>query len=184
VPQKYSYVSIDFGKQVSRYLSEFKLAYTDLAKLIRMSSIDIQEIIAGKKGVVLITAEKISRVFGLAYYEFGNIEFPLPSFDELPENTKAVIKQRMKAGPPKQFGDHDLSGALDDILNGSFLAEPRTAKEILAQMPASVRAAVQNNAARITDLLKRKPRSLRVKRFKIDGEKELKFQLIEFVAKD
>jgi len=177
VSEEYSYVSVDFGKQVKRYLLKFKLAHTDLAKLIKMSSVDIQDIIDGKKGVVLITAEKISKVFGLAYYEFGNAQFPLPAFDELPKTTKILIAEREKVGPPRQFADHGLVNALDKVLNSNFLKDPHTAKEIFAQMPKAVQETVKN-AARISDLLNREPRSLLVQKFKIEGSREYWYQLL------
>ncbi|WPU95748.1 hypothetical protein SNE25_09480 [Mucilaginibacter sabulilitoris] len=146
-----------------------------------MSSVDIQDIIDGKKGMVLITAEKIGRVFGLTYYEFGNPKYPLPAFNELPESTKVLIAERKKVGAPRKFVDHGLADALDKILNSHFLKEPHTAKEIFAQMPMAVRDLVRN-AARISDLLNREPRSLLVIKFKIKGSREYSYQLIEFAG--
>jgi mRNA-degrading endonuclease YafQ of YafQ-DinJ toxin-antitoxin module len=55
----------------------------------------------------------------------GNPDFSLPSFAKLPEKTKEVISKPKNAGAPKQYRDHDLAGALEDVLNGNFLEEPR-----------------------------------------------------------
>ncbi|NVM62249.1 hypothetical protein FHW88_000525 [Mucilaginibacter sp. SG538B] len=132
----------------------------------------INEIIDGDKGVVLKTLEKIAAFFGLKYYEMGNPNFPIPPEDKLPTTTKLVIAKRKVEGEPKKYSDHRLTEALDAVLSGSYLEEPRTSKQILTQLPEDVRTAIKNEARRITDLLKREPRCFLVKKFKIEGSRE------------
>jgi hypothetical protein len=152
-------VSIEFGKQLLKYLTHFGLIEADLARLIKFNTDDIKEILEGKKGVVLKSAERISNVFGLRYFELGNPKFEIPKVKDLPKQTTDLILNRKEKGVPQVNRNYgiDLAGNLDIILNSGFLNTPHTAEEIWAQLPEEVRNKVEPR--RITDLLGKSPRN-------------------------
>jgi hypothetical protein len=176
----YSYVSLEFGERVSYYIDHFRMSNADLAKLIKMSTNDIQNIIDGKKGVVLITMEKISRVFGLAYFKFGDRNFPAPKFKDLPELTRQTILNRKQKPTPERNYYQEFAKHLEAIVEGDYLKFPRTAKEVFAQMPKEIRNDKKYKATRVTDSFKNGKLRKLVTNVGYRGN-ELLFQLIEFV---
>nr|WP_068892565.1 hypothetical protein [Pedobacter panaciterrae] len=157
-------VSIEFGKQLLKYLKHFGLIEADLARLIKSNTDDIKEILEGKKGVVLKSAERISNVFGLRYFEFGNPKFKLPNIKDLPDQTRDLILNRKEKGVTQINRNYgiDLAGNLDKILNSTFLSTPHTAEEIWAQLPEEVRSKVEPR--RVTDLLGKSPRNFMIEK--------------------
>lgn len=173
-------VSIEFGKQLSKYLRHFGLTGGDLARLINSNTDDIREIMAGSKGTVLKSAEKISNVFGLRYFELGNPLFSIPLIEYLPEETQKFIEKRKVRGVPviNRNYSNDIAGNLDKIINESdVLHFPVTAEEIRLRLPKEIRDTIK--ASRITDLLKKSGRDKIVIQVDKRG-KEFLFQLKEF----
>lgn len=169
-------VSKEFGAQVLRYLEHFGMTEFDLANLIGSNSNDIQEIILGSKSVVLKTAENISNVFNIRYFELGNPSFTIPDLQRLPEKTKTVIKDRARKGVTKIHRDYsiDISGHLDAIITSDYLHTPRTAEQIWKQLPEDIKSKIEPR--RITDLLGKNPRNQIVEKVGKNG-REFLFQL-------
>lgn len=177
-------VLVEFGGQVKKYLKHFQLTESDLSRLINSNTNDIQEILSGDKGVVLKSAEKISSVFGLRYFELGNPRFSIPDIERLPDQTRKVIIDRKKKGVPVIIRNYenDIAGNLDRIINESSLFHsPVTAEEIRLVFPEDIRDTIK--ATRITDLLKKSGRDQYVVKVGKKG-KEYLFQLKEFVKKE
>jgi len=122
--------SYEYAKILKKYLQNFGLETIDIAYLIGTKADVLDGIIEGKRGAVLKTLEKISNVFGLRYYEFGNPQHPLPALESLPEVTRARIAYRKKEGP------HEKSSYDQRLLNEkiiTLLSEYKKGDEFLAE---------------------------------------------------
>lgn len=176
-------VSLEFGLQVKKYLKHFGLTEGDLSRLINSNTNTVHEILSGQKGIVLNSAEKISNIFGLRYFEFGNPLFPIPVIKKLPEETRKFIENRKKRGVQVIIRnyDNDIAGNLDKIINETdVLHHPVTAEEIRLSFPKDIRDTIK--ATRVTDLLKKSGRDKVV--VKVDKRgKEFLFQLKAFAEK-
>lgn len=149
-------VSKEFGDQLIKYLKYFNLIEADLARLINSNTDDIKEILDGRKGVVLKTAERISNVFGLRYFEFGNPKLPLPKIKNLPVETQETIKNREKRGVPERvFRNTELNLNLyvKKALLSSKLAREFTCSDLLKLLPLKVQEQV--NTKRIINLFRK-----------------------------
>lgn len=145
-------VSIEFGKQVVKYLNKFGLIEADLAYLIKSNSNDIDDIITGSKSVGLKKAERIANVFGVKYYEFGNPNHDLPTISDLPNKTQEAIASRKTKGVSERNYEKKISENLDKIINETDLLHyPVKAENIRLKLPEEIRDTV--NASRISDLL-------------------------------
>jgi hypothetical protein len=182
VAKKLFSASAQFGGQIKKYLKCFNLYPEDIAYALKTNTESIALIINGNKRVYLETIEKIADLFGLAYYEMGNPDYPIPSEKDLPENTKLIIKKREIDGEPKKYGDHDINQSLDDIFRGSFLEIPRTTTEIAKELPHSIPSTVRT-ASRVSDAIKKGTwDGLIAKLPKPDGERQ-RYQLVKFIGK-
>jgi transcriptional regulator with XRE-family HTH domain len=178
--EEYLITSLEFPEQVKSYLKYFKISYLDLAKAIKMSSNAMNEMLDGKRGIMLLTMVKIAAFFGLKYYELGNPNFPFPSEDKLPLPTKLLIGKRKVNGEPKKYGDHDLNQALDDIFKSNFLEIARTSREIADKLPDSIPTRVRT-ASRVSDAISKGTwEGLVVELPKVKGKKF--YQLVEFAV--
>lgn len=176
----------EFGSQLTRYLSHFGLSEADLAKLIKSNTDDIREILEARKGVVLKTAEKISNLFGLRYFEFGNPKFPLPKVKDLPQDTQIAIEQRKKKGNPEIVRNNDLNLGIHvrKVLESKKLPLEFASSDILQLLPDEVKN--QITSRRITDLFRKGELKTKVedtgKTIKIAGKrgpKEILFRLTD-----
>lgn len=152
-------VSNEFGIQLSRYIQQFGLTVADIASLSNLNTGAIDKILKGDKGIVLKTAEKISNVFGVRYFELGNPSFKIPNLKDLPRRTQDTIKNREEIGIPEinRNYENDIAGNLDRIIHeSSVLHVPVTAEEIRLVFPPEIRDMIK--ATRITDLLKKSGR--------------------------
>lgn len=89
----------EFAKILRKYIKKFGLDPIDIAFLSKVNKKTIDAVLAGTGGIELNSVDEISLIFGLRYFEFGNPDFEMPSFDSLPEATKARIAFREKEGP-------------------------------------------------------------------------------------
>lgn len=174
-------VTIEYASQLEKYLKHFGLIEADLARLIKsISTDDIKEVLSGKKGVVLKTAEKISNVFGLRYFEVGNPKFSFPKIRELPQETQTAIEYRKEKGAVQinRNFDNDIAGNLDRLIHETdLLKNPSTAEEIRFSFPIEIRDTIKST--RITDLLKKSGRDKFVIQVGKRGREHL-FQLKEY----
>jgi len=178
VGEDFDYVNVDFGNLVNRYLEHLEIDQRILAKYLVISGNDIRNIIAGKKGVVLKTAEKTASFFGLKYFQMANPDFPVPEEANLPDEILTFIA----SNKPKTYGEHDLNEALKEIFNGNFLEIPRTTTEIANELPHSIPSTVRT-ASRISDAIKKGTwDGLIAKLPKPDGERQ-RYQLVKFIGK-
>lgn len=153
-------VSIEFGFQLSKYLAHFELIEADLARVFNTNSHYVKEILTGKKGTTLKTAEKYSNFFGTRYYELANPNFPMPNFESLPNTTKEAILHRKNIGTKiiERNYENDIAGNLDKIIDETdLLLKPSTAEELRLQFPENIRDKITTN--RITNLLKKSGRN-------------------------
>ena len=176
-------VSVEFGNQVIKYLKHFGLIGADIARLSKLNTASMEDMLNGSKGIVLKTAEKISNAFGLRYFELGNPKFPLPKIKQLPQETQDAIKYRKEKGNTQivRNYDNDIAGNLDWIIyETDLLHQPVTAEEIRLSFPLDIRDAIKST--RITDLLKKSGRDRFVVQVGKRGREHL-FQLKEFAEK-
>ncbi|MCX2477193.1 hypothetical protein OQZ33_22860 [Pedobacter sp. MC2016-05] len=123
-------VAFEYAQQLERYMKRFGLHDVDIAHLAKTNSKAISGILKGQKGAVLKTLEGISNIFGLRYFEFGNPDYPLPSSETIPENTKQRIAYRKKKGlhREKTYSHNAVNEQIKAILKtykigSEFLAE-------------------------------------------------------------
>jgi hypothetical protein len=123
-------LSKEYSKILARYLKTFELASIDIAYLVKTKKEVIDGVLKNEKGFVLYTLEQIAKIFGLRYFEFGNPNHPIPSFESLPEKTKKRIEYRKKEGPAIEttYTSRDINNQISDVLltfkmGDEFLAE-------------------------------------------------------------
>ena len=177
-------VAAEFGRQLEKYLSRFQLIVADIARLTNSNTDAIDEVFDGKKGIVLKTAERISNIFGLRYFEFGDPNFPLPQIDKLPMATQKAILERKKKGSPEIVRNNDLNLAvhIKGVLTSGLLENEFTSSQLLKLLPVDISS--QITSRRITDLFRKGELKDKVedtgKTVKIDGKRgphEIVFRL-------
>lgn len=120
----------EFAKILRKYMKKFGLNPIDIAFLSKVNKKTIDAVLAGTGGIELDSVDEISLIFGLRYFEFGNPDFAMPSFDSLPEATKVRIAFRKKEGP------HEDTTYNTVLLNEKIvvvLAEYKNGDEFLAE---------------------------------------------------
>lgn len=123
-------LSKEYSKILKKYLKTFELESIDIAYLVKTKKDVIDGVLKNEKSVVLYTLEQIAQIFSLRYFEFGNPNHPVPSFDSLPEKTKQRIAYRKKEGPAKEitYTSSEINNRISDVLStfksgDEFLAE-------------------------------------------------------------
>lgn len=92
----------EYASILERYMKEFGLETLDIAFLASVNKKTIDAVLNRAGGIELDSLEAISQIFGLRYFQFGNPDFKLTSFDSLPEKTKTRIVFRKKEGTHKR----------------------------------------------------------------------------------
>ncbi|RQO66815.1 hypothetical protein DBR40_21405 [Pedobacter sp. KBW01] len=129
-------LSKEYSKILKKYLKTFKLESIDIAYLVQTKKDVIDGVLKNEKGIVLYTLEQIAQIFGLRYFEFGNPNYPIPSFDSLPAKTKQRIAYRKKVGPPKEvtYKQSDINDQIKEILARHKIGDQFLAEEIAKQI--------------------------------------------------
>ncbi|WP_443944276.1 hypothetical protein ACJVDH_15305 [Pedobacter sp. AW1-32] len=125
-------VAFEYAQQLKRYMKRFGLHNVDIAHLAKTNSKVISGILKGQKGAVLKTLEGISNIFGLRYFEFGNPDYPIPSSETIPENTKQRIIYRKKAGTPEEitYTQSDINERIRQVLANYHIRSEFLGQEI------------------------------------------------------
>lgn len=152
----------EFGKRARVYREHFSLNQEDLANLMDILQPDYSEIESAKKSIGLDRAQLVANVYGIKYYSMADPNCPVPQFDQLPVATQNTVLNRKQSGLSPRDYNINLADNLDIVLNSDFLNTPRTAEEIWAQLPEELRSKVEPR--RITDLLGKSPRNLRIEK--------------------
>lgn len=120
----------EFSKILRKYMKTFSLETIDIAYLANSNKRTISSVLDNLGSLQLETAEAIAKSFGLRYYEFGNPNHPIPSFNSLPEKTKQRTTYRKKEGPAKEitYTSSDINSCISEVLStykvdDEFLAE-------------------------------------------------------------
>ncbi|WP_268225317.1 hypothetical protein [Sinomicrobium oceani] len=92
----------EYASILGNYMKKFGLESVDIAYLIKSTKKNIDSLLEESGSVELETLELISQIFGLRYFQFGDPNFKMPSFNSLPEKTKARIVFRKKEGPHQE----------------------------------------------------------------------------------
>lgn len=126
-------LSNEYSKILKKYLKAFKLESIDIAYLVQTKKDVIDGVLKNEKSVVLYTLEQIAQIFSLRYFEFGNPNHPIPSFDSLPEKTKQRIEYRKKEGPAKEttYTSSEINNRISDILSTFKVGDEFLAEEIV-----------------------------------------------------
>ena len=94
----YKKILDEYAKILERNMRSFSLETLDIAFLAKVNKKTIAAVLARTGGIELHTLEAISQVFGLHYYQFGDPNFIMPTYDDLPAKTKTRIAFRKKQG--------------------------------------------------------------------------------------
>jgi hypothetical protein len=123
-------VIAEFAEILRRYMKKFSLEAIDIAYLAKSIKKTISSVLDNTGSIQLETAEAIAQSFGLRYFEFGNPDHPIPSFDSLPEKTKQRIAYRKAEGTPKEttYTQSDINHQINEAITiykvgDEFLAE-------------------------------------------------------------
>lgn len=92
----------EYANILEKYMRRFGLEPLDIAFLAKVNKKTIDAVLARTGGIELDTLEAISQVLGLRYFQFGDPNFKMPSFNSLPEKTKARVAFRKKEGPHRE----------------------------------------------------------------------------------
>ncbi|SEN13605.1 Helix-turn-helix [bacterium A37T11] len=131
---------VQFARQLKRYRETFDLTQKYLAKSSGITLTYISVIEKGDSSVGLDILEKLANFFGVEYYEMGNPNFPVPSFDALPQKTKRAIAQlekeklaaaakaAQKKAEDKKDGKPGRAKQLHTLIANGFFDQAQTAK--------------------------------------------------------
>lgn len=144
----------EFAHRIKEALAYYGLEEGDLGKLIGTNATDIRYIITLKRTLGLKRANKISSVFGMKYYQFGNPNIKLLPKEKLPKKTFDAIADRIEKGPSDNEIDTELNLPLHTmvVLKGLVVTSEFTAKSIHQQLPQEIKSKVEAN--RLTVLFK------------------------------
>ncbi|MEH6307831.1 hypothetical protein RYH73_19410 [Olivibacter sp. CPCC 100613] len=109
----------EYADTLRWYMKKFGLEPIDIAYLAKSAKKNIIAVLNYTGSLELETLEAISQIFGLKYYQFGNPDFPIPSFESLPDKTKERIAYRKKAGKPvlKVYTSLELTEKISEVLS-------------------------------------------------------------------
>lgn len=143
-----------FAQRIKEALAFYGLEEGDLGRLIGTNATDIRHIITLKRTLGLKRANKISSVFGMKYFEFGNPDIKFISKEQLPKKTFDAIAMRIKKGPSDNVIDTELNLPLHTmvVLKGLKASSEFTAKRVYEQLPNEIKSKVE--ASRLTVLFK------------------------------
>lgn len=144
----------EFADRIQEALFHYGLEEGDLGKLIGTNATDIIKIINYTRTLGLNRANKISSVFGMKYYEFGNPKITFLPHENLPKRTLDAIKERKKNGPSNITINTELDLPYHTMiaLSKLDLKSEFTAKDILDKLPEEIKSQIEAN--RITVLFK------------------------------
>lgn len=144
----------EFANRIKDALEFYELEEGDLGKQIDTNASDIKKIINLVRTLGLKRANRISAVFGMKYFEFGNpsVEF-LPK-EKLPRRTIEAINERLEKGPTSIEINTELDLPLQTmkILNNYNATSEFTPNDIYDRLSADVKSQIEAN--RITVLFK------------------------------
>lgn len=145
---------LEFAKRIKDALEFYGLEEGDLGKLIGTSGSDIKKIINMERSLGLKRANRISTVFNMKYYEFGNPNVPFLDQDDLPKRTFDVINERKENGPSSNEIDTELKLPIRtmEVLKNLDAKAEFTSNSIHTKLPEEIRSKVETN--RITVLFK------------------------------
>ncbi len=118
----------------------------------------------GKVGIGLANLEKYARFFGVTYYEMGNPDYPVPTWDELPPASKLKINKAKDAIASQAqdrkvvYRDRTINAKqLHELYAGGYFGVPRTSREtfrtLRPDIPESEYPKHFRNIAKISDTL-------------------------------
>lgn len=163
---------VDFQERIEEALKFYGLSSSDLAKLINASSSNIDDILKGEAGLNYIKMKRISEVFDLNYYEFGNPEVEFVAFEYLNEKTKEVIKNRKKTGKDSRDKTRYLAIELDRLIKSELFNKPIISSQVFSRMEIDKAG---RKSTEITNLLSKEPRNSIIYRIDCKSKKDVIF---------
>lgn len=149
---------LEYGKRLRAFRNASDISQEDLAKAIGVHQPYIAAIEAGSLSVGLDRQEEIAAFFGLEHYEFANPYIPVPTRMELRERIEEYV--RLNDIDPGYLKDHspNFTKYIDILLEGDFLMDPKTAKEISEELHNLF--SLEIAPTRVSDILSRPPRKI------------------------
>lgn len=144
----------EFANRIEKALSLYGLEEADLGKLIGTNATDIKNILNLKRTLGLKRANKISGVFGMRYFQFGNPGIKFLPKEQLPIRTIDAINERLEKGPSTVEINTDLELPFHtmEVLKKIDVTGEFTPNAIHEELPEEIRSQVGAN--RITVLFK------------------------------
>lgn len=155
-------VKTQFGKQLRIYRESAGLTQQEYAQLLKSNQGYIGSLESGNKNVQIETMQHHAAVFGVMFYELANPKNPIPTLEQMPKKLQRYVAQVLKARETKRTQPRQsLAEHLDKLLAGNFLATPRTAANIAAEIKKVY--GVTTTSGKVTTLLTKHPRNATVK---------------------
>ena len=147
-------VEKEFADRISDALAHYGLGKGDIGKLIGTGATDIKRLLNLERSLGLKRANKISAVFGMKYYQFGDPQTQFLPKNKLPKQTIEAINYRMEVGPSdiEINTDLDLPMHTMEILRHLDEESEFTPNAIYEKLPTEIKSQIQ--ASRITVLFK------------------------------
>ncbi len=157
-------VKVAFGMQLKRYREAAGLTQALLASFMDAHAGYITRVEGGKIAMTLTNLDKYARFFGVTYYQMGNPDHPVPTWDELPQPTKRKITEAKAAiallaqEEKVVYRDRTINAKrLHGLLAEGYFSVPRVSREIFRKLcpdiPESEYPNQKRNIAKISDTL-------------------------------
>src|SRR5690606_26973989 len=106
-----------------------------------------------KNGPTLRKLESIANLFNLRYYQFGDPNYPIPSFNRLPKNTVEKILWRRAEGAPtvQEYNKLDLKHVILETLVDFVDSSEFLPSQVFSSLPKELQSLI-GSATRITGL--------------------------------
>lgn len=155
----------DLNHIFKAYRIHYGLTQEAVERLAKLKKNQYSRIESGRQEGKAPDIDAICSVYGLKNYQMANPKQRKPSVKNLPLSTQKAILEIKQIGkqPRENQKKIDLGKEIDKLISMGRFDKPITAKKLLAFLPDEVKENINHNASRITDLLKRSPRSQIIK---------------------
>ncbi|SEN20671.1 Helix-turn-helix [bacterium A37T11] len=132
-------VKVLFGNQLLKYIKAAKLNRSLFADYINKPDTQVGKITRGEISVGIENAEEIALYFGVHYYQMGNPDYDVPTFEQMPKALRDyVAEQKQKKVQAKQAQTAKEEKLMKELLASTFLRKPKTAEEIAEKLSSKI----------------------------------------------
>ncbi|WP_110827647.1 helix-turn-helix transcriptional regulator [Pedobacter nutrimenti] len=146
----------EYAERLKAFRKMADVSQENLAKAIFVHQPYIASLEAGNISIGLDKMEQIAAYFGVKYYHLADPEYSIPPRQVLRENIEKYIRSTQTESGYLKNESPNFTKSIDQILQGSFLIQPRSAKEIATECNRLYASGI--SSSRVSDILARSPR--------------------------